>query len=193
MWKQLEVRLNSVSPLIMHNGQLADPRNPIVKEVKKISGKRKKTDADYDEMARLEFQGSLYMGENGPVLPAHVLEGAIINGAKKNKEGTLAKPAIFIEKNFALEYDGPKDRDGLWNDETFRTVDKVSVNRASVMRTRPLFREWAVTIIVNFDDTLVNKEQVEKWIANTGQQVGVGDWRPRHGRFTVEWVRNGQS
>lgn len=176
----------------MHNGQLADPQNSVVKAMKQISGKRKKTDADFDELARLEFQGGLYMGKTGPILPAHVLEAAIINGAKKSKEGTLAKPAFFVEDSAILEYEGPKDRDNLWENEDFRIVSKVKVGQASIMRTRPIFDKWACEFIVNYDDSLVNQEQVERWIDSCGQQVGFGDWRPRYGRFVVESVTNGK-
>jgi len=93
--------------LLLHNGELANPLNPIVKEMKKISGKRSKTEADYEELARLEFQGGLYMGQDGPVIPATCIEAMLINGAKKSKEGPKAKVGIFVTKNARLEYDGP--------------------------------------------------------------------------------------
>ena len=51
----VQIRFQGVSPLLCHNGQTADPRNAYSKAIKAISGKRKKTDSDYDEMARLEW------------------------------------------------------------------------------------------------------------------------------------------
>ena len=85
----------------------------------KISGKRIKTDADLEELARLEFQGSLYFGKEGPFLPAQVIEASIIDGAKKSKDGLKAKAGMFVEKGAILEYDGPLDRD--WETRTFFT------------------------------------------------------------------------
>jgi hypothetical protein len=186
MWKQVTVRLTGTSALIMHNGQLADPLNEGVKAMKKISGKRSKTEADFEALARLEYQGSLYMDATGrPVIPSHVLESVIVNGAKKSKDGLKAKAGMFVEKNAVLEYDGPKDRDGLWADPNFRLVAAVVVSRARVMRTRPVFNEWAATVIINYDDTQVNEAQVLEWLKAAGTQVGIGDWRPKYGRFEV--------
>lgn len=192
MWKQLTVKLNGVSPILMHNGQLANPLNPVVIEMKKISVKRSKTEADLLELARLEFQGSLYMGDNGPVLPAHVLESAIVNGAKKSREGLKAKSGMFIENSSCLEYDGSRDRKELWADENFRFVAPVVINRARIMRTRPIFNDWSATITVNYDDNQVNEASVIKWLQDTGQQVGLCDWRPKYGRFEVEYT-NGKN
>jgi len=188
MWKTLEVRLTGIAPLIMHNGQLADPLNEGVKAMKRVSGKRSKTEADFEELAKLEFQGSLYMGQNGPVIPSHVLESAIVNGAKKSKDGQKAKAGMFVDKNATLEYDGPKDREGLWNAPEFRLVAPVVVSRARVMRTRPIFNEWAVNVVISFDDNQANEAQVLRWVEDAGSQVGLCDWRPRYGRFQVERV-----
>lgn len=191
MWKKVTVRLTGVAPLIMHNGQLADPLNKGVKALKEISGKRSKTDADYEEMARLEFQGSLYMDGSGPVLPGHVIEATIVNGAKKTKEGQKAKAGMFVDKNHPLMYDGPRSREDLWADENFRLVAPVIVNRARIFRTRPIFNDWSVEAVINYDDTQANEAQVVKWLENAGNQVGICDWRPRYGRFEVE-VLNGK-
>lgn len=155
--------------------------------MKKISGKRSKTEADFEELARLEFQGSLYWSkEYGPCLPGLVLEAAIINGAKKSKDGMKAKAGMFIEENPKLEYDGPRTREELWKDENFRFVAPVVVNRARIMRTRPIFNNWSVKFNVSYDDSQVDESQVLKWLEDAGQQVGLCDWRPRYGRFEVE-------
>ena len=53
-YTQFDVVLQGDS-LIMHNGQTADPLNPFSKAMKEISGKRKKTDTDYEAMANIEF------------------------------------------------------------------------------------------------------------------------------------------
>lgn len=192
MWQKLTVKLNGVSPLIQHNGRLADPTHPVVKAMKKISSKRKKTDADFEELARLEFQGGLYMGDDGPVLPAHVIEATFINGAKKTRDGMTAKAGMFVEENACLEYEGPKDREELWEDESYRHVAKVSVGRASIMRTRPIFDKWAATVTVNYDDEQADERQVTRWIEDAGRLVGFCDWRPRYGRFEVVSVVNGK-
>jgi hypothetical protein len=59
--KQLEISIRGVSPLLMHNGQTADPLNTFSKQLKAVSGKRKKTEEDYAEMSRIEWHAALYV------------------------------------------------------------------------------------------------------------------------------------
>jgi hypothetical protein len=44
----------------MHNSRLADPLDPIAKELKAASSKRKKTEPDFLEMEEIEFRGGIY-------------------------------------------------------------------------------------------------------------------------------------
>ena len=59
-----------------------------------------------------------------------------------------------------------------------------------VMRTRPIFNNWAAVVEVEFEDSILNEEQVERWVHAAGTQVGLCDWRPRCGRFTAEKIQN---
>jgi hypothetical protein len=92
---------------------------------------------------------------------------------------------VFCLKSASLEYDGPRDPEGLWAAETFRHVAIVRVQMARVARTRPVFNEWAADVSLNIEDSLVNPAQVDAWMNVAGSQVGLGDWRPQHGRFTA--------
>ena len=187
-WKKIEYKLTSSAPLIMHNGQTADPTNKWSKLIKQISSKRTKTDADYEEMARLEFMAGLYLDENGPILPAFVIDSLVINGAKKSKEGQVAKSGCFCPHQAKLEYDGPRTADELWADEQFRFSAIVRIGQSRVARMRPIFREWSAVITLNAEDTMVNPARVQEWLDAAGTQVGVGDWRPQNGRFAVEKI-----
>lgn len=178
--------MSSSAPLIQHNGQTADPLNKWAKLLKAISSKRKKTDADFEEMARIEFLAGLYMTAEGPILPNTVVDSTVINAAKKMKEGMVAKSGCFCLEHAKLEYDGPRSADELWADERFRFMAAVRVGQARVMRMRPKFDPWATTVTLHYEDTLVNAAQVDRWMAIAGTQVGFGDWRPQYGRFTAE-------
>ena len=188
-WQTVEYKLTSSAPLIMHNGQTADPLNKWSKLLKTISSKRKKTDADYEEMARIEFLAGLYLSAEGPVLPNTVIDALTVNGAKKLKEGPAAKSGCFCLDHAKLEYDGPRTTDDLWKDERFRFSTAVRVGQARIMRMRPRFNEWGAIIKLNYDDGLCNASQIDKWLDAGGTQVGLGDWRPQFGRFTVERVK----
>lgn len=187
-WKNISYRLAADAGLYMHNSRLADPLDPIVKDIKKITSKRKKTDADHQEIARLEFMGGLYMTEGGPILPSKWVDGVILSAAKKLREGPLVKAGFYCLSDARLEYDGPRTADEMWakgaNHLWRRDVSRL--NRVSIMRTRPYFQDWSAQIECCYEDTLVNESQVDEWILIAGTQLGIGDWRPRYGRFRAE-------
>ncbi|GEP00641.1 hypothetical protein MHA02_30280 [Methylobacterium haplocladii] len=175
-----------MSPLVMHNGRLANPLDSFAKALKAVSGKRGKTDADFEEMARIEFLGGLYVGDDGPCIPGELIEAVLIAAAKKNKRGMQAKAGILSDGNHRVEYHGPRGAEELWADDRFRLVAGVRVGQARVMRTRPIFREWSSEIFVDFLPGQLNRADVAGMVRTAGTIVGIGDWRPRFGRFTVE-------
>lgn len=185
-WQTLQFRLTGDAPLILHNGQTADPLNKYSKMLKAISGKRKKTDSDLEELARLEFLAGLYLGDKGPILPPMVIDACIIDAAKKSRESVLAKSGFFTTGSALLEYEGPRTGQELWADERFRLSVPVRVQQARVVRTRPIFNEWACTAVVQYEDSVVNPAQVDHWFAVAGTLCGLCDWRPRFGRFQAK-------
>lgn len=198
-WQTVRVRLTGKRPLLCHNGQLADPLNRWSQKMAKVSGKRKKTEADHEELARLEFFGGLYLDSEGrPIIPGILLEATLINGAKKFKEGMLAKAGLVIEDDPAIEYDGPATKEKLFaatgsDGETRRFSLRIGVKigQSKVMRTRPMFSEWALEFNIRFDDSIADESRVLEWCRAGGSVVGLGDWRPRFGLFTTEKV-NGE-
>ena len=186
MYHTVHCKIAGVAPLILHNGQLANPLNPLAKQMKQLSGKRHKTEADLEELARLEWYGSLYLEEGAPCVPGELLEAHLIESAKKRKKGPQAKAGLYCEGNFPLLYEGPKDPETLWARPAFRLTVGARVQRNRVMRTRPIFREWALRFQVTFNDALLNAADIEEFLRLGGEQVGLGDWRPRFGRFEVQ-------
>lgn len=184
-WQTLKYQLTGDAPLIMHNGLMADPGYRYTKEMKAISSKGKKTDADHEEMARIEFYGGLYMTQDGPIIPLHVIESVVVAGAKKTKEGPKAKSGVFCLKDARLEYAGPRTAAELWAANNFRFSALVRVTTSRIVRTRPIFKEWSAVVELSIEDTVVSPNSVDTWMSAAGTQVGIGDWRPQHGRFSA--------
>lgn len=185
-YQRLKFKLTGVSPLVMHNGRLANPLDPMAKALKAVSGKRAKTDADFEEMARIEFLGGLYMGEAGPCIPGELIEATLIAAAKKNKRGMQAKAGLLSDGMHPVQYEGPRGADDLWADERFRLVAGVRVGQNRIMRTRPIFRDWSAEIFVDFLPGQLNRADVAEMVRIAGEVVGIGDWRPRFGRFSAQ-------
>jgi hypothetical protein len=185
MYQPLQIEIVGAAPLIMKNGQTADPLNRYAKAIKEISGKRKKTDADYAEMAHIEFLSGLYMDSRGPIIPAHVISAMTIAGARISKSGKKAEASIIVDKHASLIYDGPRTAQELWEDERFRHVVPVRVGQVKVIRTRPIFYDWSAVIEISYLPDVLNEAAVILAVRSAGQLSGIGDNRPRYGRFAL--------
>ncbi len=186
MLKNTTVSIRGIAPLLMHNGQLADPLNPHTQALAKLTSKRNKTLDDHRAVSRAEWIGSLYVNDAGhPCLPGEVIEGALCEGAKKFKLGKVAKGGIIVAGDFVLEYDGPKAIDALWNHGGFLKRAGVRVTTSRVIRSRPIFPAWACTFSVQWDSGLVKDEDQLFEIVGAAGQTGIGDWRPKFGRFEL--------
>ena len=187
----LKFTIQGVVPTILCNGQTSDPLNKFAKELKKISSKRNKTEGDHKAMAKLEFMACMYVNEKGnPCWPSDNIEAMIVKAAAKQRKGTDAKSAIFVDDHAPLIYDGPKTPDTLWSHRTmdnnpFVLRASVVVNRNRIMRTRPIFRNWSLEFVVHYLTDIFDKEQVISTIQTAGRIIGLSDWRPKYGRFNV--------
>lgn len=186
---KMKFRLKSEAPLLMHNGQLADPFNYFAKEMKKISGKRGKTEADYEALSHLEFLGGLYLNKaEEPVIPGQCVEAMLKNAAKAQKMGKVFDSAVFCEGDFPLKYKGPKAPEKLWADSNFRLVCGVVIAGRRIMRTRPIFDKWELDVEVSYIPEMLNEDQLVQAMDRAGMVVGLGDHRPRYGRFTAKKI-----
>jgi hypothetical protein len=181
------ITITGTAELLMRNSRLANPLDPATKALKKATGKRTKTDDDHEEIARLEHAGSLYIDPDiGPYLPSDNIWRCLFDAGKKHKLGIRVKEGVVLpEPVNPLSYKGPRDLDGLWQDENFRHYSSVKVGTARTMRCRPIFRHWSTETTGILDPNVLNFEELVT-IANTaGQVIGLCDWRPRYGRFTA--------
>ena len=186
MLQNLSVRLTGASPLILHNGQLVDPQYWASKELKAISGKRAKTEADLEEMSHIEFLGSLYVNdEKQVIIPDMLMTAALTKGAMKLKLGGQAKAGLFAENHAVLNYGEQLTPEELWKARKYQLRVGAKVGMAKIMRTRPIFNAWSAEVRLAYDDALLNESAVVEICKAAGAQCGLGDWRPRYGRFTV--------
>lgn len=185
--KQLKVKIKGLSPLLMHSDRFANPLDKATKAHKELTGKRKKTDADHEAIAKSEWMGSLYYNESvGPYIPGQNLDATLQEAAKLQKLGKKFKQAVMVlENEIPLQYKGPREPEALF-DAGFVDVRGVKVAMAKLMRCRPKFNEWAAEFTVAYNEDVLNGEEVRKAIADAGALIGVCDYRPRFGKFAAE-------
>jgi hypothetical protein len=183
--EQIRVRLTGQRPLLMHSSRLADPLDPIAIELGRLTKKRDKTQADHEQIAKVEWHGGLWLLGGKPCIPCEAIESAFIAAAKTRRKGQAAKAGFSCTVSPPLQYDGPTNITPLWQDEAFRFRFPVNVYDAKVMRTRPRFNAWHVDVDAEFLPSLINPNDVVEILEIAGLREGLGDWRPKFGRFSV--------
>ena len=176
--------------LIMHNGQTADPLNVYAKRLKEVTSDRarKKTDEGIIEMGRIECEAGLYLdSKKRVILPTRVLEAHIAEAARKTKEGKLALSGMFVDTDGILAYEGgPLTVAEILDSEEHQLRLSVVVGQAKVMRVRPFFKNWSTTFQVSILEEMVTPQMLKTWVTNGGNFVGIGDYRPRYGRYELK-------
>lgn len=186
--KTLKFKITGVGPMLMHSIRLADRRDPITKEIAAINKKRtKRTDEDFDRLQLLEWQGGLWLDDTGrPCLPPDAITSCVRAGARKTKCGKDAEAGVWCDEPATLHYDGPTDLEELFSDSRFVDYRGAGIGKARVMRTRPKFPSWSASFALEIDESLVSEDDVRTWMKTAGAWCGIGDYRPRFGRFVVE-------
>jgi hypothetical protein len=189
--KTIKVKWSGIRPLVMHNGLMADPTNPLVRRIKEITskGSKKMTDSDYEERDRLEWEAGLYWdSEDGLIMPSDNIERCVQLGAQKSRIGKDVQAAVFCANTHVpIVYDGPKDKDKLYDDPRFSLRKGVAVQKSRIIRIRPMIPTgWTMAFDLEFDEGIVNPKNLMKAMTDAGSLVGLGDWRPKFGRFLVE-------
>lgn len=184
------VRLSGVegSMLLTHNERLASKLDPIARQMAEVSSKRKKTDADYDELAHLEMLGGVYETEGGQVgIPVWNVFRSLQDGAKLNKLGRAVERGVVpIGADVAvIKHDGPSTAEAMWKAGCF-DQRSVKVGTSKVTRTRPAFRNWVVEVGFVIDTEILNLGDFRMIAENAGRLAGLGDYRPRFGRYDAE-------
>jgi hypothetical protein len=183
----VKLRLVGSTPLILHNIRLADPDDPVVRQIAGLTAKRSSmTDADRLQVAWLKFLGGLYHDdEAGPYLPATHIFASIIGAARKTRKGMdVESGVIWLADKAPLEYDGPRDPEKMWDNGGGPFVDRrmVRVGQARVPQVRPIFPDWSAEIEIDYDDSILNLADLRAYCERAGR-VGVGDYRRFYGRY----------
>ena len=185
---RVKIRLNGTTPLLQHNGRLADPINEHARALAEVTAKRKKTLDDHREIARREFIGGLVQSEDGsPCITAEQLLACLRAGAKKRRLGTAVQAGVIVEDDAKLSFSGPKDMAKRFSDGHFdRRPMRTSSGKTA--RTRPRFDDWSCVCDLTVMEDIIDVPSVIESFQVAGEQVGIGDSRPQFGRFTIEVI-----
>lgn len=167
--QKVSIKIRGTAPLIMHkfNG-----------EQKQIANRSKKIYIPEDEAKE-----GLYIDKGGIYAPSSWIEGTLINSAKDFKKNKKSL-APYVKAGVLISQD--KIRGNL-NDKNYEIDARpVVVQRARIIRYRPLFRDWEL----EFDAIIIDTEYLDHHLLKelldyAGKFKGIGDSRPKYGRFEV--------
>ena len=171
MGQIINVSIKEISPLLQHRYM----DEPVDLPPKRVSGKR-----DFSG----ESEMALYRGFDGLIYqPSNHLERAMMKSAAKFQIGGRGKKtykdlfqcAVIVSPDAIIH----KIQDFV--------VDRrpVIIQRARVMRERPRFDRWELDFQIEILDDQVKPEVVNEVLVDCGKYVGIGDYRPKFGRFMV--------
>ena len=183
--RTLRFKLVGLTPLIFHNARLARPTDPIAKAMKEVADRKGKTETDLEELAKLEFAGAMYLhpSTKEPVIPASMLYSCLLRGARKSKGGkTIEAGVSFPKGHYPLTYDGPRDWEALYafekdGERPFVDQRMVVIQRSRVLRTRPIFNEWALELDVTVNEDVLEPSRLLQFWADAGTFQRLGDGR----------------
>lgn len=189
---------NGGTPIVVHNERLADPLDSCTQAISAISKKKNKTLADHEEIARREFLGGLYtdpvleLDDKGqltsnsqkPCVPAWNVLRCLQEAATRQKRGRdVLRGVQPVTVNAQLFYDGPQAPDELWRAGQFALRKTVGVQRARTVRTRPMFTDWKLELMIEVDVNVFDTHTLRVAWADAGRYVGLAEMRPVYGRF----------
>lgn len=150
----------------------------------------------------LEWMEKSYITEGGQVYqPASHIEGSLVKSAVsfkiKGKFNKTWKDAIR-----AYVYCVPDEIPMLFNGKPIKApgselitkptsalrvdIRRVKVQRAAVARSRLMINEgWQLDFVLEVQDNQVRDAVLREILEEAGRAVGIGDFRPRYGRFAV--------
>lgn len=197
--EQTKIKITGTRPLLLCRGENANPFDPQARAIKTISQKTKKTDEDYENLARFQFYSSAYYDEEiGIYMPVDNLLKCCENGAAKYKESPLVKSQLLIKgfvgkelDNGAAEiiYQGPRTLEALYADKRFVSLrmGKIPSTKKSILIARAIFMEWSIEFLCECSG--ITRERLMDYWKAAGRLIGIGAWRPRHGLFTAEIIK----
>lgn len=186
---EILVELKGQTALVMHNIRLADPDDEITRAITEISGKRKKTDADRLEIARLEFLGGLYYDAAiGVYVPSWNILKCLERAGSITKQGTAVIRSVSVTTDkVPLKYEGPETPEELWRQKERHFRRQVVVKRNTVTRMRPMFLPWQLRFSCELAEDILNPQDFAEICHQAGRMEGLCDARKLgYGRFEAE-------
>jgi hypothetical protein len=186
----LPLKITGTQPLLLASSAGVLKQGDAGERLAELTKLRKRTEADEQEMRRLKYFFALYCDPKlGPYVPGYNLWVAVSRGAMLHKMGkNWERGGVVLTEKMVLEYDGPRDPVGLFEDPRFVDIRPARIfGRGMIEAVRPIFFQWNLKVVIAVNDAFVSLRDAKRAIEMAGLTEGLGTWRRRFGRFEVQF------
>lgn len=186
MAKEVEVKIRGIADYLQH-------RRPPKPEEDKEEGNRTSGEVDYSKEAeKATYQES----KIGCYIPAKQIQACLIKSGvdfkikgKSRKTYKDRMNAAIVVTPDKIPFSPSKEKPDYIHEDWGRIPPKTG---NMVWLTRPAYKAgWKVNFKLLILDDQIPLKTLEEILVNAGQFYGIGDWRPRFGRFEViEFAEN---
>jgi hypothetical protein len=173
------IRITGTAPYVQEKFSFK-AKQKMMAEMAKTGAERKSKGArpprNYDD----DFNGAQHKTIAGWVgIPCTAFRAAMIDACRTvNLVMTKAKMSVFVlPDGFDAEDGTPLVRLQAKAPERTEMLVK-NDNGSADIRIRPMWREWAADVAVEFDADMITPESVVNLLDRAGRQVGIGGGRP---------------
>ncbi len=197
----MKVSIVGVTPMLLHNGQTANPLNYYAKKMKGLTSKRNKTEEDIEELLMVQWESALYWNDEiGLHMPSENLYAAFYKAAKKFKLGVKCAAVSFPEAiGYPIITENHTNLAALKADHRNKFVKTVVVQKSKTISCRPIFNTWSMDFDLEFETTTLDANEIKMILVCLAQRIGLGVWTPGspkpgiHGKFLIkklQWLNN---
>lgn len=195
--KKLTANFKGISPLLMNNPQTVDPFNKYTKMKKPLTDKRgkSKTEDVIQQIRDIEVESKLYFNDDiGVYVPTRWVMASIAqNGyALTKKSKAKFRGSVFmVDEKAKLNYDGMekvKTKTDIVKNEQFVTTLILPQNGVRLAKSSPIFHKWSFTVEIEYDDGIVDFQDIKTTLEYSAKYGGFGDFRPTYGRAIAEVI-----
>ncbi len=193
--KNLTVKFTGFSPLLMNNPQGIDPTNKLLK-LDQAAGKKykaSKTDENFEAQCRTGIALRVFWDDDlGLYVPTRWVTAQIAKHSHKRCKVSKdnARAGIFtVTDKVKFTYDGMnkvKTIVDVTHNNNFQTLIFQKINQAKVPKAMPIFHKWGFEVELEYDNTLIDSDQITDILEYSAKYNGFGDFRPTYGRCTAE-------
>lgn len=169
--KTIDVEITGIAPLLQNRFPTEEHGHNISKATKKIY------------VPEDEARKCLYQRDGIIFQPAEHIYQSMIKAStdfkfsgKKTFKDVVTSSLVVEPEEIPMISDKPYEID----------TRPVVIQRARVLKWRPKFNQWKLAFTITIlDDTNISPANVKEILEKAGATKGIGDYRPRFGRFFV--------